>query len=809
MLAALLILTVGSSIGPRLMQATPANLTLLNIMPPPCGFPPGVDDPCNIWAPYGPMIPKLQLQYYAYPGQEYQNFLNGKIDVMDTSPPPCRVIACFANPDILASPPQGGFDFFGIFFNAAGSTWKAWGCDWNTGTPFTNTEQTYVTLCGINMRQAFAHLVDRPSFTSAYGGSTDTGLLSLADPSPLAKDPAASNATAQCSWDPMFPKCTGAYRIQVSPGGFPQPGSPDFCAAADHIIAAGIATGKQAGSCVLTGVNPGVFARPIRFYINISSVTFPARKILGDGLTTILNRLFGGTAVSPEYCRYNCYQIIYYNGPNDNWDAYTYGYKLGGPYVDQFSGLFYSQQASNYCGGPIVAPGSLLNNPTLVCVPALDKDIKAANTTDISTYRIETLAAFNDFGKRAVDIPIYTTSVSIPALTSVGSLVNQRGNGYSNIWTMLNAQKGNYVPIDPKYSFGGGDPTILRWGQSSPTGVLNIFNIGSVSEFQAIGEIYDTLFVSSPVESGKIFCWMCNALTVSIDPNGNEHLDVQLKQTIRWHDDVPVDAKDVKFSLLNLRDYSLSAGGTLVGTLQDVNVLSPTEVDIVMNGQTVSNLYYLSTAYMIPRHLWELQGDKSYGDVGKVDPAKLDYSYDPLAYGTLIGSGPFVCRSLFPIDLGRVGTGCAKAADGITRSGQSIPVGGTLILQTYDLTNTPGNTDPFYQYTRSFNPAWGTGVGAAAESGQFQEFSWADQDNNVQVTVVDLVSVASCYGASGPTASCASSSYNYWLRPAFHPFTPNTISSEVAIVAAHLDDTWVYPYSWNPSNLENIVPFTP
>ena len=301
-------------------------------------------------------------------------------------------------------------------------------------------------------------------------------------------------------------------------------------------------------------------------------------------------------------------------------------------------------------------------------------------------------------------------------------------------------------------------------------------------------------------------CWMCNTYSYSTDSNGNAHYTVELRQSLRWQDGVPIDSKDVKFSLLNFRDHGQTLGGQ-VGLLKSVTILNPSMVDIVFNGQSISFLLALES-FIIPRHLWELAGDNTYGDVGTVDPAKLDPNYDPIASGTFIGSGPFMCRSVFPEDIGRVGTGCVTNPDG-SRGGQSTLIGGNMLLQAFDRTGEPGNTDPFLQYTRSYNPSWGTGSGTAAQSGQFQEFSWADQNNDAQVTITDLVSVGACWHTSAPTAQCPASQYNYWLKPAFHPDSPTTISSEVAIVAAHMDDTWIFPYSWNPPNLKNIIPFTP
>src|SRR5262249_41672379 len=271
-----------------------------------------------------------------------------------------------------------------------------------------------------------------------------------------------------------------------------------------------------------------------------------------------------------------------------------------------------------------------------------------------------------------------------------------------------------------------------------------------------------------------------------------------------WQDGVTVDAYDVKFSYLNFRDVPAANLASNLQLLVGVNVLASNVLEVIMRGQSISHLVNLAGVPIIPRHIWELSGDRTYGDVGLVDSAKTSPSYDPIASGTFVGSGPYVCRSVFSVDLGRVGAGCARNGDG-SRGGQSIGPDGSLLLQVFDRTRETGVTDPFLQYSHSYNPAWGTGSNPiGAESGQFQEFSWADRFDYGNVTIVDLNSVANCFGKSDATG-CPD--YAYWVRSAFHPTTPATVGVELTIVASHIDDTWVYPYSWSSSSLENVAPF--
>src|SRR6266568_4975017 len=78
------------------------------------------------------------------------------------------------------------------------------------------------------------------------------------------------------------------------------------------------------------------------------------------------------------------------------------------------------------------------------------------------------------------------------ALRSMAGIVNAQGVGYPNFWSLLNGHKGDYVPLDSRYQFGGSDPTTLRRGEAFPTDSLNVFS--EVVDFDVLSEVYDTLF---------------------------------------------------------------------------------------------------------------------------------------------------------------------------------------------------------------------------------------------------------------------------------------------------------------------------
>src|SRR3989454_92513 len=785
--------------------------SILFQLPRPVNANPGgsVDSTTNLWAPYGPRATNLQFIYYSSETSEFTDFENGQLDLTDWPVPKAKFNSYDTNPDFFLSPGQGQYGMYGIDFNYASSTWPAWGCNFQHGN----------SQCGIEIREAMAHLIDRQAFVndSPLGGAGQ----GLADPSPAAKDPSASPLPTQTAWDSLtgqnisrlvHPPDTSAFHIAASPGGFAAPGSPDFCAARDHLIAANIGLRDDNRDCIIDATSPGlanIVSHPIRFMIRSDDIF---RQSLGLGLTNTLNQLLGGYVVSTTVA--NIAQlgpIVFVSAPEgdtDDWDMYTFGWSLPGPFPDHLLQLYYSAAASNQCGG--VLNGEALNYGFL-CVPTLDGFVNAASqTADISIFKTKTLTAFDEFGKHVGNIPSFSRGIRIASLRAMTGAVNQRGVSYPNTWTLLNGHNDtSYAPSSSLYRFGGGSNTI-RWGQRQGTTVLNPFKAQTLWEFNVISEVYDTIFAASPIQPANIICWMCNTYKISVDSQGNTHILVQLKNNLRWQDGVPVNASDVKFSLLNYRDVPAAALSGNVAQLLGVTVYSSTLVDIKMQGQSISHIVNLAGTPIIPRHIWELLGDKTYGDVGRADPAKTSVSYDMITGGTFIGSGPYMCKSVFPPDTGHIGTGCSRNSDG-SRGGQALGPQGSILLYPYDRTGESGNVDPFLQYMRSYNAAWGTGTSTAVQSGQYQEFRWADKYGNATITLSDVASVAFCYGK---TSSTGCPDYTYWLRSALHPNTPTTIGVEVNVVISHFEDTWVFPFSWSGNQssqpgqtLENIQPF--
>ena len=139
-----------------------------------------------------------------------------------------------------------------------------------------------------------------------------------------------------------------------------------------------------------------------------------------------------------------------------------------------------------------------------------------------------------------------------------------------------------------------------------------------------------------------------------------------------------------------------------------------------------------------------------------------------------------------------------------------------MLLSRYDFSSGSA----FNQWIRSYNSNWGTASGG--HSGSFQEFRWADRYNNDTVTIQDLTSIGGCNGLSASTGATTGSCpdhdslgpiFSHWQKTTFEG--SGVIKEEVTLVASHLDDTWVYPFSWSNDQvaqpgqtLDNITPWT-
>lgn len=221
-------------------------------------------------------------------------------------------------PEVAAAKTVPQFGMRDIDINHHNSFWGIL-MDSRSGTP------------GWNIRAGIAHLLDKDRFVVDVMGGLD--FSAGCGPEPRVMDNSVPRTTNLCAdyhvWtsselaqaDPMH-TTTSLYNLAPDAGGFAQPGSPDFCAAADHFLAAGIGTGKNPLTCVVQNVGS---VGQIIFYINsVDSI----RTQLGTGLSQAIEALMGGNYVNEILVTLRQATPVFDTTVPDDWHLYTARWRL-------------------------------------------------------------------------------------------------------------------------------------------------------------------------------------------------------------------------------------------------------------------------------------------------------------------------------------------------------------------------------------------------------------------------------------------------------------------------------------------------
>src|SRR5256712_2342649 len=350
------------------------------------------------WLPAGPSTNTEVQAIFASDVAEQTGFLAETVDLSDVALTPTMVTclsqtgtSCSGIPGVNPShfavtSPLSTHDIFEIQVMLHNNYWGVpmnYGLDSGCTIPAAVGAGVNDATCpGVSIRQAVAHLIDKVQYCASNGivvcsavdnDSPITSGLLTADP---------------CGWDALFPQ-TGpncivggaagtAYHLSPTTaighdtGGTAatyswEPatdngGKADLCAAAQHLVTAGVASGFDTATCVLTGISVNAAAHPVNIFARTDR---PARLALGDGLFQDLCYLFTGhwtdgacqvVATTTTGCSGTCYvtdtrgtftQFQGFTtsdiGINDNWWLYTGGFRS----VFSFENLLYGEVNSH------------------------------------------------------------------------------------------------------------------------------------------------------------------------------------------------------------------------------------------------------------------------------------------------------------------------------------------------------------------------------------------------------------------------------------------------------------------------------
>ena len=758
------------------------------------------------------------------------------------------------NPNFQITSPISDTGYFELEFHMGQNFW---GCLFNFGN---NT-------CGTHIRQAFAHGLDKNIFISSQLPNVAVAIdthgsprsLTLSTPTP---DP--------CAWDTLFPQTgpgcqvngaggTAYHLATATPGNcFSTPsfpwtpgcGTPDFCAAAEHMIAAGLATGKDPTTCVLSGITAAVTASPIGFFARSDNIV---RLNAGRSYEQFVCALFTGTFSTGcgGFLRSEEGPITAFPGFTTSttavsltWWVYTAGFgnvfSVNDPffsYESQFvSGIPSIKAPTGPCSSnaaPSFAPGNYM----YLCNAAYDSNIEQAkfapclnapgDPTTGQTHETVTFAncpgttqvtqasasykAQDVFGQNAYTIPWWTGSNQFAYLTGWQGAVLNKGNGFTppgNYFTMLNAW--NPSPHVPG---------TIRQGYSQSTGSVNPFIGNTPWDLGVIGAVWDSPGTMNPDSPTTYLDWMTirtdllapSSLSYTPPPGTVAAFRYSLRHDIFWHTGQKVTAWDLAFSYIAYRVNGVAGG---LAPMTGVHVVSPSQVDVLVNEVDPGTKFFLSNPVLPGRDwvdatvctaaAWDASTNNpnfaeanslltnciapssavtSSGVItpisSNVDIAKIQPSYDPVASGTLIGSGPWMCRSGLLIG----GPRCSSSGTSL------VPAGGQWTLTRFGAGTVPGGS--LDTYFRS--------------AGNLALWAWSGDTGNFSIDFLHFSGAALCFGKPVGAAGCT-----VWQHGIGGSAAGTVVGlSQISIVARFVGVNWVSPYDWVNFPPQNIVAFPP
>ncbi len=475
-----------------------------------------------------------------------------------------------------------------------------WGCNFNYGSA-TNSLGAPATDCGASIRRAVSHLIDKISFTStdsAVGGRsiaidnqvppsgglvgpnpcpTDvlylgtSGTNCVTTLSPGTTGGVAFNCVAEASPCPTGSGAAmGQCGTEVAPATCQYPwmrpfGSPDFCAAAQYLINAGLATGTDA-NCVLVGVSAAVTNSPVNFFIRSDDA---ARLHIGTGMSETICALFTGgytTGCISGSSASSCIEsktthfafeavlcvtfgsITDFDGlttcksstgscvPNNNWWLYTAGFTGVFPfdsllYFDNNS-LFVSNPGNSVCASTTTSFAAsnyhFLCNPTYdswshsmefaPCISATGDPIAGSSSNAIAgTCSGAPGVCPADPGSCSAASAGFTCELLIlqgAYVVPIYSLMETFA--YLSNWNGVSTGPGPWYSSEPPNYFGwlnawSQTPAIsgtIRQGFEQTTRHLSPYTSSTMWDFFVLGNIMDSIFAQNPLNNNQLIDWM-------------------------------------------------------------------------------------------------------------------------------------------------------------------------------------------------------------------------------------------------------------------------------------------------------------
>lgn len=627
--------------------------------PQPCGPVHSSLGTC-IWTiiPGGPFTDVLQNKIFNDAPSEFTALLSNPplIDLATGALAASYASTFLNNPSYWASALTSSRSYYEIDFHLDNNFW---GCNFNFGN----------SLCGVDIRQGIAHLVDKTSFVT---NEPDILAGSSAVDNPVPKSNGGLLPPNPCAWDALKPQA-GATCIVGSSGGtafhlaaapalgagdlrryaWQQPmGSLDFCAAADHFIRTGIATGKDA-NCVLTGINAQMIAgHEPNFFIRNDDIT---RLGLGDSYAGSICALFTGSFVFPcdPYLSVTHGPASAFNGfttsnnnVNQSWWMYTALWTHVFPFDSSLYQIYNSRFVSGIASIKLPTPGATCDSkatPTFsahnylyVCNigydslstqmefspcfnapgdPGQGATANAPGANCPGTAKLSAISAGiqaeDAFGQGEYAIPVWSRMDQFAFVNGLNTVVDLLKGTLG--WTL------NTIKQIPGLSLiFGSEQTVTL----SPFLMSSYAIPGSIdSDYDILHGIYDSLMITNPADDSQLIDWM--AVSSSTTPLPNSSLTYTpptgtvstyrfvLRSDLFSQDGRKVTAFDVAFSYLALLGTG-SPQSTGLASMTGITILGPTQFDINVNAVGPFTKLFLTSPAILPGRYWTNAGASSY-----------------------------------------------------------------------------------------------------------------------------------------------------------------------------------------------------
>ena len=825
----------------------------------------------EFWIPGGPAMDTLQNTIFTDESAEFTDIQSASpsIDLTDWPLTPDLVPTFTTSPKFLITAPISAAGYFEVQFMLANNYW-------GTNMNFGNDPG------GVHIRQAVSHLVDKANFATNEPSIAGTA-TAIDNPLPttnIGSLPAAN----PCNWDATHiqtgPNCVvgengaggTAYHLAAATGAngiswLQAKGSPDFCAAADHFIAAGIASGKDATTCVLTGISAGAAAHVPSFFIRSDN---PPRLHLGDSIAENICALFTGAYTIP------CLYLNITHGPitafpgfttsttsvNLSWWFYTAAYGSASGALTFDSSLYFTYHSHFVSGIPSIQGASLcdttsvptfsspdymyLCNPTFDGVstnmefspcltsptdPAVGQPNNGSGspcTNDPTKNSAISLGirAEDLYGQGAYTMPIFEQKTQNGYLNNGWIRVNNNdGTGIPNYFTWLNAWNTHAADtVNPV--------TTLRQAFKQATSTVDPYNSGTIWDAYMDGNIYDSLGAANPLSGGQLINWMTvseqqlanSALTYTPPSGTTQTFRFTLRSDMFFQDGRKVTSFDVGFSYLSEKGTG-SFPGAGAAAMTGFTILGPSQFDINVVAVGPTTLLAIEGLYVLPGRYWTNVGasawDSAVSSCTATGAACFSGQYTLGANGatpTCITGAGLTCAfsaGNFNWDASKITASYDPIKNGILigSSGweclSSTGVLGTGCSSSGIQNPGAGGSYTLQRFGKGLPPASSLSGIYFRSSGNLALYAWGQDNGDITHDFLNFSVVAACFGKNpdplGSTTACGH--FQQGIGANGGPVSVGL--NQVAIVNRFVGLNWVSPFNWVSSPPTGIIPFPP